>query len=173
MVLAAVIALPMLFRAPGFGTESPAPSTPAPTQPVAPSPAGPTGVPGPSIGPGSVRLEVGSGSVVNVLIDDPDELLEAVDVEQGDRTMSVRWFDSIVEDGPTPGTIRVLWVGFPRDEKVRLEVSRNASGGILLHFIQAAPPPSSDGEGEDRVIIIDPAEPIDPSDIEVTFDYPA
>ena len=65
------------------------------------------------------------------------------------------------------------WVGFPRDEEVQLDVSRDADGTLVLHFVQQAPPPASDGEGEDRVMVLDLSEPTDASDVEVTFDYPA
>lgn len=68
------------------------------------------------------------------------------------------------------GAYRVTWVGYPRDEEVRLQVSRGESGGLLLHFIQDAPLPNTDGEGEDRVMVIELAERIDANDIEVTFD---
>ena len=175
VVLAAVVVLPMLFRVPGFGGETPVPATPtptaAPTQP-AETPAPTTPAPTPDLGLGPIRLAVGSGSIVDVVISDPANLLDGAVAEQAEPTMSVRWFDSLVEDGPTPGTIRVTWVGFARDEEVQLEVSRT-SDGLTLHFIQLAPPPASDGEGEDRVLIIQPKEAIDPSNVKVTFDYPA
>ncbi len=174
VVLAAVVVLPMLFRVPGIGpaNPSPAPSTPAPTQPaVTPSPSAPVTTPVPSLGVGTVRLGVASGSAVDVVISDPDELLTGATAEQAQATMSVRWFDSIVE-ATGERSIRVTWVGFPRDEEVQLDVSRNASGGYVLHFVQQAPPPASDGEGEDRVLVLDFAQPVDLDDIEVTFDYP-
>ena len=173
VVLAAVVTLPILFRVPGFGTTpSPqptaVPSQPAPSPPASPTAAGPT----PPAGIGSIRLATGSGSTVNVSIDDPDELLTGAAAEPAQATMSVRWFDSIVE-AVGPSSIRVTWVGFARDEEVQLDVSRDADGTLVLHFVQQAPPPASDGEGEDRVMVLELSEPTDPSDVEVTFDYPA
>ena len=177
VVLAAVIALPLLFRAPGVGTNpSPSPATPAPTQPGA-TPSAEPSVPAPTPQlPGSVvRLLVGSGSAVDVVIDDPNGLIEAAFAEQADRTMSVRWFDSIVEQGPSTSSIRVLWVGYPIDETVRLQVSTSSAGvtgsagHLVLHFDQKAPPAQSDAEGEDRVLVLQLAAPIDPANVEVTF----
>jgi hypothetical protein len=175
LVLAAVVALPMLFRVPGFGGDPtpPATPTPVPTQP-APSPTVEPSVPAPTpdIALGPIRLAVVSGSVVNVDIDDPLGILTGAVAEQANPGMSFAWFNSSVED-LGDGRYRVTWVGYPRDEEVLLEVSETESGGVLLHFTQAAPLPNTDGEGEDRVMVIELAEPIDASDIEVTFDYPA
>jgi hypothetical protein len=174
VVLAAVVALPLLFSVPGPGGETPAPSTPAPTQPAPSQPAPTPATPAPTdpvLGLGPIRLAVVSGSVVNVTIDDPEGLLTGAVAEQANPGMSFAWFNSAVEETES-GAYRVTWVGYPRDEEVRLEVSRGESGGLVLHFIQAAPLPNTDGEGEDRVMVIELAEPIDPSDIEVTFDRP-
>ena len=177
VVLAAVIALPLLFRSPGIGTSpSPSPATPAPTQPGA-TPSAEPSVPAPTPElPGNVvRLLVGSGSVVDVVIDDPNGLIEAASAEQAEPTMSVRWFDSVVEQGRSASSIRVLWVGYPIDETVRLEVSTlsagvtGSAGHLALHFVQKAPPAQSDAEGEDRVLILQLAAPIDPANVEVTF----
>ena len=176
VVLAAVIALPMLFRAPGFGSNptpqptatptEPAPTAPAPT--VAPS----VVVPTPQVGLGPIRLAPASGSDVTVSIYDPAKLLNGAVAEQAEATMSVRWFEAIL-DATGPNSVRVTWVGFARDEEVRLEVGRTAAGKVVLHFVQQAPPPNSDGEGEDRILNLRFDEPVEPGDIEVTFDYPA
>jgi hypothetical protein len=173
VVLAAVIALPLLFRVPGIGTNPSPQPTAIPSQP-APSPtASPASpAPSPALGLGPIRLATGSGSLVNVSIDDPDELLTGALAEQAQATMSVRWFDAIVE-AVGPSSIRVTWVGFPRDEEVLLDVNRDADGRLVLHFVQQAPPPASDGEGEDRVMVLELSEPVDVGDVEVTFDYPA
>jgi hypothetical protein len=171
VVLAVAVALPPLIsRVPGFGTETPTPSNPAATSPApTPSAPTPTSVPLPSVGIGTVRLLTASGSTVSVAIDDPDDLVSGAEAEQAEATMSVRWFDSIVEQ-VGPSSIRVTWVGFPRDEEVRLEVSRG--GELVLHFVQDAPPPQSDGLGEDRVLVLELSEPIAASDVEVTFSTP-
>jgi hypothetical protein len=175
LVLAATVALPMLFRVPGFGGDPtpPATPTPVPTQP-APSPTVGPSVPAPTpdLALGPIRLAVASGSVVDVDIDDPRRILTGAVAEQANPGMSFAWLNSSVDD-LGDGRYRVTWVGYPRDEEVLLEVSETESGGVLLHFIQAAPLPNTDGEGEDRVMVIELAEPIDASDIEVTFDYPA
>jgi hypothetical protein len=170
IVIAAVIALPLLNRIPGVGTESPAPSSPAPTSPAA-SPSTPIATPVPSVGVGAIRLLTASGSAVDVVISDPDALVTDAAAAQAEATMSVRWFESIVEP-VGPSSIMVKWVGFPEDETVRLEVSRTDSDGLLLHFVQDGPPPDSDGVGEDRILVLDLGEPVDPNDVEVTFSTP-
>jgi hypothetical protein len=176
VVLAAVVALPpLLNNLPGFGSEpSPtptAPATPAPSQP-APTPTVPAPTVAPSLGADIVRLLTASGSEVIVRISDPDGLLTGARAEQAEATMSIRWFEAIVEDAP-PSGIRLTWVGFARDEELQLEVSRDGSGGLLVHIVQNAPPPASDGEGEDRILVLELDEAVDPADVEVTFDYPA
>jgi hypothetical protein len=171
VVVAAVVVLPMLFRAPGFGSVTPAPATPTP---VATQPAPTPGTTAPSIGDRTVRLLTGSGSAVEVVIDDPEGWIVGARAEQADATMSVRWFESIVENADTAGyDIRLTWVGFPRDETVRLEVSQATNGKIRLHFIQDGPPPNSDGLGEDRVMVLSLPDEIGPDSVQVTFDYPA
>jgi hypothetical protein len=179
VVLAAVVALPMLFRIPGFGSDvTPTPTAPVPTQPGPTAPAEPTvappvsfPAPSPQIGLGPIRLAVASGSVVNVEIDDPDDLVTGAVGQQADPGMSFAWFNSEVTDAGD-NAIRVLWVGYPRDEEVRLEVSESDSGGLLLHFVQAAPLPNTDGEGEDRLMVLYLSEDVAVEDVEVTFDTP-
>lgn len=179
IALAAAVALPpLLGNVTGPGAtpsptpaSSPIPSAPTPT--IAPEPSQPA--PTPELPGNVVRLRVGSGSVVDVVIDDPEGLIEGASAEQADQTMSVRWFDSIVEQGPSASSIRVLWVGYPIDETVQLEVSTlsagvtGSAGHLVLHFVQKAPPAQSDAEGEDRVLILQLAAPIDPANVEVTF----
>jgi hypothetical protein len=179
IVLAAVVALPLLFNAPGFGGETPAPSptaTPAPTAPEptigpAPTPALPVATPLPSIGLGPVRLTVSSGSIVNVTIDDPDGYLVGAVAERANADMSFAWGNSSIET-VAPNAIRVTWVGYPRDEEVRLEVTEMGDGGIGLHFFQDAPIPNTDGEGEDRVIILTFTQNVDPADLAVRVTDP-
>lgn len=177
VVLAAVVALPLLFNAPGFGGETPAPSptaTPAPTAPeptIGPAPTEPANTPLPSIGLGPVRLTVSSGSVVNVTIDDPDGLLAGAVAERAKAGMSFAWGNSSIET-VAPNAIRVTWVGYPRDEEVRLEVTEIDGGGIGLHFFQDAPIPNTDGEGEDRVMILTFTDDIDPADLVVRLTDP-
>jgi hypothetical protein len=177
VVLAAVVALPVLFRAPGFGGEpTPAPtSTPAPTQPGSTPMASPEGpAPTPDIALGPIRLATASGSIVNVSINDPNGLVTGAVAEQAQATMSVRWFDSIVE-AAGPNDIRVTWVGYPIDEEVELQVEMlsagvtGSAGKLSLHFVQKAPPAQSDAEGEDRILVLTLAASINPENVEVTF----
>ena len=177
VALAAMVALPQLLGpVPGPGaTPSPTapvvvPSGPVPT-PGTPSPT-PVVTPAPTLGIGMVPMLVASGSDVVVEIADPDGLLTGSRSEQAEDTMSIRWFEAIVEPAG-PSSIRLTWIGFPRDEIVELEVSRDGSGGLLVHIVQNAPPPASDGVGEDRILVLELDEPVDPADVEVTFDYPA
>jgi hypothetical protein len=171
VVLAAVVALPILFQLPGAGGETPVPATPTPSQPAV-TPTAPPSAPAPTPDTAIIRLLTASGSDVSVTVDDPDDLLVGWAPEQAEATMSVKWLDSIVEQ-VGPSSIRVTWVGFPRDEEVQLDVSKDSDGTLVLHFVQDAPPPFSDGEGEDRVMVLELAEPIDKDDVELTFDYPA
>lgn len=172
IVIAATVALPILLRPYSFGPGTPVPATPTlvPTQP-APSPTAAPSVPAPTpnIALGPIRLAVVSGSVVNVNVDDPQRILTRAVAEQAGPGMSFAWNNSRVED-LGDGRYRITWVGYPRDEAVRLEVTETESGGVLLHFIQAAPIPNTDGEGEDRVMVIELAQAIDANDIEVTFE---
>ena len=125
----------------------------------------------PSIEIGTIRLITGSGSAVDVVIDDPADLVTSAEAVQGQATMNVRWFESMVEIVGSQ-RVQVTWAGFPRDETVRLEVSQDESGTLVLHFIQDGPPLNSDGEGEDRILTLDLAESVDPADVEVTFETP-
>lgn len=178
VLAAAVVVPPLLDRVPGFGGDpSPVPTVPATPEPTAPEPttgprpSAPVNTPVPSVGFGSIPLLTGSGSNVTVEIDDPRGLVTGAEAEQAEATMSFRWFDSSVE-AAGENAIRVTWVGYPRDEDVVLEVSRDG-GKLVLHFIQDAPPPQSDGLGEDRILVLELSSPIDPSDVEVTFTDPS
>ena len=126
------------------------------------------------MGLGPIRLATASGSVVNLTIDSPDVLITGAVAEQAQATMSVRWFDSIVEQ-VSPNSVRVTWVGYPIDEEVQLEVSILSAGvtgpaaKLDLHVVQKAPPAQSDAEGEDRVLVLTFATTISASDLEVSF----
>lgn len=178
VVLAAVVVLPpLLGQVPGFGGPTEPPATPTPTEPAprpslpaSPDPS-PAGTPLPSIEIGTIRLITGSGSAVDVVIDDPADLVTGAEAVQGQATMNVRWFESMVEIVGTQ-RVQVTWAGFPRDETVQLEVSQDESGTLVLHFIQDGPPLNSDGEGEDRILTLELAESVDPADVEVTFETP-
>ena len=166
IALAIAVAVPLLVRIPGFGT-TPTPTPPAATQPI---------VPEPTIlateGARHIRLQTGSGAAVYVTIHDPSHLLDAVGADQSDQTMSVRWFDSVVEDGGTPGTLRVSWAGFRMDEEVQLDVKQLGNGRIELLIAQTAPPLQSDAEGEDRELLFDFAGQVEPNQVVVAFRPP-
>ena len=175
VALAAAVALPDLLHIPSVGTQSPVPTTAAPATPVPPTPsATPDNGPTPAVGLGPIRLATASGSIVNVSIDSPDVLITGAVAEQAQATMSVRWFDSLVEQAG-PNSIRVTWVGYPIDENVELQVSILSAGvtgtaaKLQLHFVQKAPPAQSDAQGEDRVLVLTFATAIDANSVEVTF----
>jgi len=174
VVLAAVIALPLLFRAPGFGTNPTSQPTAAPTQPAETPTPSPRTTSVPSAGVGAIPLLTGSGSAVIVRIDDPNGLVTGAEAEQAEATMSFRWFDSSVEQ-VSPTSIRLRWVGYPISEEVELQVSMlsagvtGTAGKLALHLVQQAPLPQTDAEGEDRILVRTLAAPIDADAVEVTF----
>ena len=127
---------------------SPAPSV----GPSAPSSPVPTSAPTrhPAAGPITVDLEDPTGHDVSVVIaDEAGTLLDARSGTPGDG-MSVRWFDSKVENIDAE-TLRVVWVGLPRDEELALTISVDG-GQYRLGLVQAAPPANSDALGVDRVL---------------------
>jgi hypothetical protein len=81
--------------------------------------------------------------------------------------MSVRWFDVKVENIDET-TLRVVWVGLPRDEVVRLGVS-HVDDKVRLRFVQAAPPAQSDAMGSDRVLRLTFAVPVRAEDVLVSM----
>ena len=105
-------------------TPSDRPSTPPSAAPSAPSSPQPTVEPtaqptdDPADGPITVDLDNLTDHDVSVVIDDETGILDgAVSGKPGDG-MSVRWFDVKVENLDST-TLRVVWVGLPRDEQVR------------------------------------------------------
>jgi hypothetical protein len=98
--------------------------------------------------------------------DDTDALVSAVSGTPGDG-MSVRWFDVAVENIDAQ-TLRVTWVGLPRDEQVDLDVTR-VDGKLRLRFVQAAPPANSDALGFDRVLHLTFDSPVRSEDVLATI----
>ena len=136
-----------------------APSSPQPTVQPTDDPAG---------GPMTVDLEDLTDHAVSVVIDDETGVLDgAVSGKPGDG-MSVRWFDVKVENIDST-TLRVVWVGLPRDEQVRLSISE-LDGTYRLRFVQAAPPANSDAVGYDRVLVLHFDTDINADDVKVTFE---
>jgi hypothetical protein len=158
-------------------TPSDRPSTPpsaAPSAPSSPQPtAEPTGEPtdAPADGPITVDLDNLTDHDVSVVIDDETGALDgAVSGEPGDG-MSVRWFDVKVENLDSK-TLRVVWVGLPRDEQVQLSISE-ADGRYRLGFVQAAPPANSDAVGYDRILVLRFETDVNTEDVEVTLEESA
>jgi hypothetical protein len=160
VVLASVVALAANAAFGRTAAPSPAPRTPptvAPSLPPADPPtAPPTGEPSappsqpPADGATTVDLENLTSHDVSVVIDDQTEqVVKAESGTPGDG-MSVRWFDVKVENIDSD-TLRIVWVGLPRDEVVDLGVSERA-GKVRLRFIQDAPPRDSDAIGFDRIL---------------------
>jgi hypothetical protein len=148
---------------------SPSPSV-APSAPSSPQPTfEPTD--DPADGPITVDLDNLTDHDVSVVIDDETGILDgAVSGRPGDG-MSVRWFDVKVENLDST-TLRVVWVGLPRDEQVQLSISED-DGAYRLGFVQAAPPANSDALGYDRILVLRFGSDVDADDIEVTFEEAA
>ena len=154
-------------------TPSDRPSTPPSVAPSAPSSPQPTVEPtdDPADGPISVDLDNLTDHDVSVVIDDETGILDgAVSGKPGDG-MSVRWFDVKVENLDST-TLRVVWVGLPRDEQVQLSISED-DGTYRLGFVQAAPPANSDALGYDRILILRFGTDVNADDVKVTFEEAA
>jgi hypothetical protein len=173
-ILAAVAVLAIV--ASGALGSSPAPSpSPSPTAPGATPTPTPTGspvatpTPQPSEAPSDeivVDLDnLTDHDVSVVVIDKSGTLAGAKSGTPGDG-MTVRWFDSKVTNIDAT-TIRIVWVGLPRDEQVRLTIS-DADGGYLVRIVQEAPPAYSDAIGFDRIIELSFDGPVSADDVTVT-----
>ena len=158
-------------------TASDRPSTPPSAAPSAPSSPQPTVEPtaqpsdDPADGPITVDLDNLTDHDVSVVIDDETGILDgAVSGKPGDG-MSVRWFDVKVENLDS-ATLRVVWVGLPRDEQVELSISED-DGKYHLGFVQAAPPANSDAVGYDRILVLRFDTDVNADDVKVTFEESA
>lgn len=153
-------------------TPSDRPSTPPSVAPSAPSSPQPTDEPtDPANGPITVDLDNLTDHDVSVVIDDETGVLDgAVSGKPGDG-MSVRWLDVKVENVDST-TLRVVWVGLPRDEQIQLSISE-ADGTYHLAFVQAAPPRNSDALGYDRVLVLRFDTDVDAAGVKVTFEEAA
>lgn len=159
VVLASVVAL-AANAAFGRGSSSPEPSsppvvTPSPEpsdEPSTPPSEEPSEEPSdpPADGPTKVALENLTGDDVSIEIDDETGMVVKAESGTPGDGMSVRWFDVKVENIDAD-TLRIVWVGLPRDEVVRLGVS-TVDGKIRLRFVQDAPPANSDALGFDRIL---------------------
>jgi hypothetical protein len=151
-------------------TPSHVPSAAPSVQPSPSSAPSPTVKPtdDPSDGPLSVDLENTTAHDVSVVIDDKTGSLDGAASGTPGDGMTVRWSDVKVEnlDGET---VRIVWVGLPRDEEIRLSITE-ASGMYQLRLVQAAPPAFSDAVGFDRVLDLRFATPVSAADVQVTIE---
>lgn len=158
-------ASPAPSKPPVFVVPSPAPSdapseqpTPAPTEQPTPAP-----TESPADGRMVVALENLTGADVSIDIEDQTgRILKAESGTPGDG-MSVRWFDVNVENIDAD-TLRVAWVGLPRDEVVRLGVS-TVDGKFRFRFVQDGPPADSDALGFDRILELSFDQPVRSEDV--------
>jgi hypothetical protein len=128
--------------------------TPVPTQP-------PTG------GPTKVDLDIATDHDVAVVITDQSGTLAKAATGRAGDGMSVRWGDSKVENVDA-STVRLTWVGLPRDEELTLSIK--ATGGTYeLVLVQAAPPTDSDAIGFDRVLVLTFDSDVSVDDIRVSL----
>lgn len=151
-----------------------APSTPAPSGAPSDAPSqapsdSPIPQPTDDLSDGRVVIDLATATDHDVSVSVVDRSGTVVDVNAGRAGdgMSVRWFDVEVEN-VNDRTIRVTWVGLPRDEVIALTVDA-ADGGYTLDVVQAAPPANSDAIGFDRVLVIAFDTPVDAADVEVDF----
>jgi hypothetical protein len=149
---------------------SPAPTVVPSVRPSATPTPSPTLKPtdGPSDGPFKVDLENLTGDDVSVVIDDETGTLTGAASGIPGDGMSVRWFDVQVENLDAE-TVRVVWVGLPRDEELTLAISAE-DGTYRLVLVQAAPPANSDALGFDRILDLRFESPVSAADLEVTIE---
>lgn len=140
-------------------TDSPKP-TPAPTVTPKPSEA-------PSDGKVKVVLDVASGHSVSVLIDDQTKKLADARTGKAGHGMSVRWHDSIIKN-LDDSSLRLGWVGWPRDEDVLMTISE-VDGKYEILITQVAPYPNTDAMGVDRELILAFDTKVSADDVKVTF----
>ena len=152
---------------PGDGPIATPVATPVATPTTAPTPAPvrPTAVPSgsPAGGDIAVPLKNLTGHDVSVVVDDETGTLDVASSGTPGDGMSVRWFGVKVEN-IDDDTLRVVWVGLPRDEVVELAITA-ADGTIRLAFVQDAPPANSDALGFDRVLELSFAQPVRSEDV--------
>lgn len=157
----AVVASGALGRA---GDPSPSPSVPPSATPTPKPTTSPTPTPSPTPdGIFNLDLDTVDDHDVTIVVDDRTGTV--VDATSGNARdgMSVRWFDMKVENVDAQ-TLRLTWVGLPRDETVRLFVIEE-QGKVKLAFVQAAPPINSDAMGYDRVLVLKFDAPVRAADV--------
>lgn len=179
--VAAILGVAVLFSAIALGatgvfgrTVSPAPdpSTPPTVEPSTPPTIPPTAAPSddPSSPPADVfvvDLDTTDQNDVTVVIDDETGSVVGAASGQAGDGMSVRW-NTIRIDAIDADTLKLTWAGWPQDEVIDVVVAKGGVG-YFVTFTQKMPYPNTDAMGADRVLIIDFASAVDPSDIEADF----
>src|SRR5690349_6898586 len=161
----------VVFAADAAYGHRPAPAAPVPTPSSAPvvtptpAPAEPPAAPSqPSAGGDiTVPLKNLTGNEVSVAIDDTTGKLDLASSGHPGDGMSARWFKVNVENIDAD-TLRVVWVGLPRDEVVGLTITEEA-GAFHFAFTQDAPPANSDALGFDRVLELSFDAPVRAEDV--------
>lgn len=144
--------------------------SPKPTDPPKPTPT-PTATPKPSAAPVDgkfkVVLDVATDHDVSVVIEDSTgKLADARSGRAGDG-MTVRWHDALVQN-IDDSTLRIVWVGLPRDEEVQVTISE-IGGAYGIVIAQGAPLPNTDALGADRIVVLSFDEELSADDVKVTF----
>ena len=152
----------------GNATPSAAPTErPSPVPTLEPTPT-PAETPAPSDGPVKIDLDVATTHDVSVVIDDQTGALVDASSGRAGNGMSVRWFDVKAENVDSD-TIRVTWVGLPRDEVIATSIS-GQDGKIRIRMVQASPPKNSDAIGFDRVLVLTFEEAVSADDVQVSIE---
>jgi hypothetical protein len=161
VAVVAVVASGALGRAADPG---PSPSVPPSATPTPKPTTSPTPDPSPTHdGIFNLDLDTVDDHDVKIVVDDrTGTVVDATSGNPGDG-MSVRWFDMKVENVDAD-TLRLTWVGLPRDETVRLFVIEE-HGKVKLAFVQAAPPNNSDAMGYDRILVLKFDAPVRAEDV--------
>lgn len=179
--VAAVLGVAVLFSAIALGatgvfgrtvTPVPEPSDPPIVVPSTPPTTPPTAPPSdePSSPPADrfvVDLDTVDQNDVSVVIDDKTGTVVGARSGQAGDGMSVRW-NTIRIDAIDADTLKLTWAGWLQDEVIEVVVARGGVG-YFVTFTQKLPYPNTDAMGADRVLIIDFASAVDPSEIEADF----
>jgi hypothetical protein len=160
VAVVAVVASGALGRPGNPGPNPSASPSAAPTPTPIPTPE-PTETP--ADGNFTIDLNTVDDHDVSILVE--DRTGSVVDVASGNAGdgMSVRWLDMKVENLDAE-TLRLTWVGLPRDEVVRLFIFHD-DGKVKLAFAQAAPPNNSDALGYDRILVLKFDAPVRAEDV--------
>jgi hypothetical protein len=153
-------------------TPAPEPTDPPIVEPSTPPTTPPTAAP--SDDPSSptadvfvVDLDTADENDVTVVIDDETGTVVSATSGQAADGMSVRW-NTIRIDPIDADTLKLTWAGWPQDEVIDVVVAKGGVG-YFVTFTQKMPYPNTDAMGADRVLIIDFASTVDPSDVEADF----